>query len=97
MEFDVVAFADADEASWNVPAESPEEVVGTIVELLDDFANLEFDDDFGSVFARDGWRNIRRLCEDGNFFTLDCRIDDFLTVVRPNDLAFGCEGLRRSD
>ena len=59
MEFDVVAFADADEASWNVPAESPEEVVGTIIEFLDDLANLEVDDDFGSVFARDGWRNFR--------------------------------------
>ena len=53
MEFDEIAFADADEFAGDAATEGPESVIDAVGEAPAQFAYFQVNDDFGGVIAMD--------------------------------------------
>src|SRR6185312_11278413 len=60
-----ITLPDADEAARDGAAERPESVIDALGDRLLELAYFELDDHAGRIVAMNGWRNVRRTCENG--------------------------------
>ena len=71
MKLHLVAFADTDETSGHLAAESPELILDAIGEFAHNLLHFERHDDLRGVRALDGRRDVWSLREHGFFFADD--------------------------